>query len=315
MQLKQNDFLSCDEIFQFGRKYTDWFYSFELDSMISKVLDTNYKLMELKEFRATVDGQFGTRVEFLNEQYGVEPWQHYYIQYNRFEKIDQPVRTLFTFDNQGTILQFSVQSLPQEANTRFLNYDTHTKFSLPFNGEWEWFVGWGGRSINENQHAVSESQRFAYDFVIRNGCKTFKGNGKSNIDYFCYEQEVIAPAPGKIVEVINDVEENKIGQQPEIHGNRIVIDHGHGEFSILGHLKKGSIVVKGNDTVKRGQVLGLCGNNGHSSEPHIHYHLQNSSDLDNGEGLPIKFYNYFSNGKSIAVGEPKIGEWIQNEYP
>jgi murein DD-endopeptidase MepM/ murein hydrolase activator NlpD len=313
LQTKQNDFLSCDEICQLGTRYAELFYSFELDSIFCKILDSNYKLTELKEFRATVEAQLGNQLELLNEQFGIEPWQYYYIQYNRFKKAEQPVRTLFTFDNNGMILQFSVQSLSHEAKTRFSNYNTKTKLSLPFKGEW--FVAWGGRNINENQHATSKSQRFAYDFVIRNGCITFNGNGKSNFDYYCYEQEVIAPAPGKIVEVIDYVEENKVGQQPEIHGNRIVIDHGHGEFSILGHLKKGSIVVKVNDAVERGQLLGLCGNNGCSSEPHIHYHLQNSSDIDDGEGLPIKFYYYLSNGKFVNAGEPKIGEWIQKQKP
>jgi murein DD-endopeptidase MepM/ murein hydrolase activator NlpD len=307
---KQHDFLSCNEICKLGSKYVDWFYSSNLDSMKNKILDTNYRLSELTHFRSKVESQLGNKLALLNVQFGIEPWQCYYIHYNRFEKTNQPVRTLFTFDNKGKILQFSVQVLPQEAKTHFSNYEPSTKLTLPFKGKW--FVAWGGRNINENQHAVSRSQRFAYDLVIRNGCKTFDGTGKFNSDYYCYEQEVISPAPGKIVEVINNIEENNIGQQPEIHGNRIVIDHGHNEYSVLGHLKKGSIVVKVNDFVERGQRLGLCGNNGNSSEPHIHYHLQNSSDIDNGDGLPIKFYSYLSNGEYINVGGPKIGEWIQN---
>lgn len=85
-------------------------------------------------------------------------------------------------------------------------------------------------------------------------------------------------------------------------GNRIVIDHGNNEYSVLGHLKEGSIVLKVNDPVDRGQLLGLRGNNGHSSEPHIHYHLQNASDIDNGDGLPVRFYSYLSNGRYIDVG-------------
>jgi len=305
-----NEFLSGLEICQFGSKYVTWFYSSNLDSMKRRVLDTNYNLSELKKFRATVRLQLGARLELLNEQFGIEPWQYYYIQYNRFEKAEQPVRTLFTFDDNGMILQFSVQTLPREAETHFAKYITKTELSLPFKGEW--FVAWGGHVINENQHAVSTSQRFAYDLVIRKGSKTFSGSGKSNSDYFCYDQPVIAPAQGHVVEILDNVEENKIGQSSEIHGNRIVIDHGNNEFSILSHFKKGSFVVKVNDFVEKGQLLGLCGNSGHSSEPHIHYHLQNSPDIENGEGLPIRFYSYLSNGNFIEVGEPKIGECIQN---
>ena len=111
---------------------------------------------------------------------------------------------------------------------------------------------------------------------------------------------------------IRVIPENKIGKMPPVHGNRVVIDHGNGEYSIIAHFKMGSIVVKKNSFVKQGQLLGLCGNSGQSSEPHIHYHLQNSPDIDHGEGLPVKFYSYLSNGKHIEVGEPKIGEQVKN---
>ena len=80
----------------------------------------------------------------------------------------------------------------------------------------------------------------------------------------------------------------------------------------LSHFKNGSIVVKKNDYVQQGQLLGLCGNSGHSSEPHIHYHLQNTPDIDNGEGLPIVFRSYQSDGKFTNAGEPKIGEYVKN---
>jgi murein DD-endopeptidase MepM/ murein hydrolase activator NlpD len=62
-------------------------------------------------------------------------------------------------------------------------------------------------------------------------------------------------------------------KQPK--GNYVIIDHGNGEYSFLAHLKKGSMVVAVGDSLKSGQFIGLCGNSGNSSEPHLHYHLQN----------------------------------------
>jgi murein DD-endopeptidase MepM/ murein hydrolase activator NlpD len=58
---------------------------------------------------------------------------------------------------------------------------------------------------------------------------------------------------------------------------------------VLAHLKQGSIVVKVGDNVKRGQLLGKCGNSGNSSEPHLHYHLQNSAVLQDGLGIKCVF--------------------------
>ncbi len=305
-----NNSLNCDQIVSIGTKYCDWFYASEFDSLKSYILDSNYKLVELKEFRIKVETSLGKKGKVLNEQFGVEPWQHYFIRYNRFDKSHQPVRTLFTFDARGRIIQYSVQTLPKEATSRFLNYTIKTKLSLPFEGQW--FVAWGGRAINQNQHVVSSEQQFAYDFVIRKDCRTFAGDGKSNENYFCYEHKVLSPGAGKIVEIKKDVIENEIGQVPPVHGNRIVIDHENGEYSVISHFKKGSFVVRVNDRVERGQLLGLCGNSGQSTEPHIHYHLQNTSDINNGEGLPIKFFEYISNKYLVKCGEPIIGEFVQN---
>jgi hypothetical protein len=47
----------------------------------------------------------------------------------------------------------------------------------------EWHVGWGGRTIDLNQHAVARDQRFAYDFFIKREGYTFKGDGSVNEDY------------------------------------------------------------------------------------------------------------------------------------
>ncbi len=55
------------------------------------------------------------------------------------------------------------------------------------------------------------------------------------------------------------------------NGNRAVIDHGFGYRSVYAHLSK--VHVKAGDPVERGQVVGLSGNTGRSSGPHLHYTL------------------------------------------
>ena len=72
-------------------------------------------------------------------------------------------------------------------------------------------------------------------------------------------------------------------------GNCVIIQHREEEVSVLAHFKQGSIKVKPEDKVKRGQVLGQCGNSGNSSEPHIHYHLQHAQVLQDGLGIKIVF--------------------------
>jgi murein DD-endopeptidase MepM/ murein hydrolase activator NlpD len=104
-----------------------------------------------------------------------------------------------------------------------------------------------------------------------------------------------------------------VGNIPEGAGNLIIIDHENGEYSVLAHFKKGSIVVKAGETVVSGQFIGLCGNSGHSSQPHLHYHLQTIPIIFTGEGLPAQFLSCISNGNFIDKGEPSFGEKIKNQ--
>jgi murein DD-endopeptidase MepM/ murein hydrolase activator NlpD len=55
------------------------------------------------------------------------------------------------------------------------------------------------------------------------------------------------------------------------NGNRVSVDHGFGYRSVYAHLSK--LSVKAGETVQRGQVVGLSGNTGRSSGPHLHYTL------------------------------------------
>jgi murein DD-endopeptidase MepM/ murein hydrolase activator NlpD len=55
-------------------------------------------------------------------------------------------------------------------------------------------------------------------------------------------------------------------------GNAIKINHGYGYETIFGHLNK--VLVRPGQRVKRGQPIGLVGNTGFSTGPHLHYQVQ-----------------------------------------
>ena len=207
----------------------------------------------------------------------------------------------------------SKDDLPNEYPSEYLNYETQTELELPFNGEW--WVFWGGRSVEENYHAAHRVQRFALDIVKRVNSSTHSGNGYQNEDYYCFGKRLNAPGNGKIVAVRNDVYDNNPGHfnrnVPE--GNHVIIDHENGEFSMLAHFKQGSIIVSVGDDVTKGQELGKTGNSGNSSEPHLHYQLQTNADPMNGDGLPAQFLNYYANSVLIERGEPVRSQSIKNE--
>lgn len=68
------------------------------------------------------------------------------------------------------------------------------------------------------------------------------------------------------------------------YGNRVIIDHGFGYKTLYAHLSK--IMVIEGQTVKRGSVLGLVGNTGTSTGPHLHYEVIYKNTKMN----PVLFY-------------------------
>lgn len=69
-------------------------------------------------------------------------------------------------------------------------------------------------------------------------------------------------------------------------GNLIIIDHGFGRVTKYGHLKK--IFVKRGQKIKRGDVIGLLGNSGRSTGPHVHYEVRIN-------GTPVNPLKYILN--------------------
>ncbi|QJB55267.1 M23 family metallopeptidase [Pseudodesulfovibrio sp. zrk46] len=66
-------------------------------------------------------------------------------------------------------------------------------------------------------------------------------------------------------------------------GNSIYIDHGNGVVSMYFHMSKP--IVKEGDTVKRGQAIGLSGQSGRATGPHLHFSVSVLGKLVDPEPL------------------------------
>jgi hypothetical protein len=304
-----------------GRQYTAWFYAGEADKLwerFSPEMKTAIGSADnLRAFRGQVEAQAGTETSVEDEKVTPEGGFQVYTRKARFSKAPVPVIVQWTLDASGNVSGFFIRpdqsAPPKEAESKYLDYRTKTPLRLPFNGEW--FVFWGGRTVAENYHAASRDQRFAYDIVIVKDGKSHTGDGGSNEQYFCFGQPLLAPGAGTVTVAVDGVADNKPGvmNREQVPGNHVVIDHGNGEFSFLAHFKQGTVAVKPGDKVKAGQTLGLCGNSGNSSEPHLHYHLQNSGVFFKGDGLPAQFLDYVADGKAVERGEPRKGQQVRQK--
>jgi murein DD-endopeptidase MepM/ murein hydrolase activator NlpD len=139
------------------------------------------------------------------------------------------------------------------------------------------------------------AQRFAIDWVqIGPSGATFTGDQKANASYRAHGANVLAVADATVAAVKDGIPENIPGPASRavpitaetIGGNYIVLDLGGGRFAFYAHLQPGSLRVKVGDRVTRGQVIGLVGNSGNSTEPHLHFHVSDGVSPLGSEGLP-----------------------------
>jgi murein DD-endopeptidase MepM/ murein hydrolase activator NlpD len=230
----------------------------------------------------------------------------------RFAKSATPLELIFAFDATGRVSGMLVRppagAPRKEYPSAFLDYRAKTRLRLPFRGEWTVF--WGGRTLGQNYHAFTRDQRFALDvLIVRNG-RTHDGDGKRCSDYYCYGQPVLAPAAGTIVWAQDSLPDQVPGQMDPAHatGNSLIIDHGNGEYSLIAHLQAGSMRCKVGEHVPADAELGRCGNSGNTTEPHIHYHLQNGPAPFDADGLPIEFVKLVVDDKPLDRAEIVKGQ-------
>ncbi len=165
------------------------------------------------------------------------------------------------------------------------------------------------------QYAADPAQRFAYDFLVHEDGQSFSGDPQTLESYHCWGREILSPAAGEVIATVHDLPDLPIGETDPQNpaGNHVILALAENEFVFLAHMQQGSITVQQGDEVAQGDVLGLCGNSGNTSEPHLHLHLQTTPDLTAGEGLPAQFLDYLADGEPVDRGEPERGQIVSPE--
>jgi urea transporter/murein DD-endopeptidase MepM/ murein hydrolase activator NlpD len=183
---------------------------------------------------------------------------------------------------------------------------------LPFWGEWKVSQGYDGKHTHKGDWGN------AVDFVLTDEKdKTHGASSSSCEDYFCYNKPVLAPADGTVTELIDYIDDNEPGKVNLVQnwGNTIIIHHAANLYTQLSHIKAGSFRVKKGDYVRKGDMVGLCGNSGRSPEPHLHYQVQ-TTPLPGSRTLSYPF-SYFLTGSDKGVqlksySIPLEGEKVSN---
>lgn len=211
-----------------------------------------------------------------------------------------PEKNLYSFNNYKNRLAHWFENVPVQ---------------LPFFGEWTVSQAHDGDITHQGDW------RHAWDFVIepKDG-EQYKNEGDLVEDYYCYGKAVLACADGTIEEIIDGVEDNKIGEVnlEQNWGNTIIIRHTAILFSKISHIQKGSFKVDKGEFVKSGQQLASCGNSGRSPFPHLHFQMQ-ATPFVGSKTIEYPIASYFNKVidsqelKNFSI--PQLGDKLTRPMP
>ena len=167
------------------------------------------------------------------------------------------------------------------------------------------------RAIMPINGRLRVAQRFAIDWVLINDeQRLFAGDPSDVKSYFAYGKKVLAVSDATVVSAIDKYENQVPGKLPsdmtlaEVYGNHVVLDLGNEQFAFYAHFQPGSLRehgVKVGDRVCRGQVLGLVGNSGNTSSPHLHFHVMSSPSPLGSDGIPYVIEDFELLGRAPST--------------
>lgn len=156
----------------------------------------------------------------------------------------------------------------------------NSRFVLPWKVGESYTLTQGNCTLES--HSLLEKQHMSFDFKMPIGTP------------------VVAIESGRIVVVVDIFEDNIDSDISQ--ANLIGIKHKGGILSWYGHLKFKGAIVRVDDYVSQGDVIGYSGNTGNSAYPHLHLYAQQlietcydsenrAAKLDLCPPVPISFKN------------------------
>ncbi|MFK7957277.1 MAG: peptidoglycan DD-metalloendopeptidase family protein [Lysobacterales bacterium] len=164
--------------------------------------------------------------------------------------------------------------------------DTRQRYQLPFRRGEKFYIGqgFGGQATH------NDTQSFhALDIGMPEGTP------------------VLAARDGIVMHVDEDFYGAGTNIEKFAHrANHVRVLHEDGSMAVYAHLALESVAVRSGRVVTAGELLGLSGNTGYSTGPHLHFVIQKN---DNGElkSLPFRFQDGSEDGLI-----PKAGEWLEH---
>lgn len=157
------------------------------------------------------------------------------------------------------------------------------------------------------------------------GAFSHTGPEKYAIDWKMPEgTPVLAARSGVVVGTKDDSDSGGPDRNFEAQANYILIEHRDGTIGNYAHLQRHGVKVAVGQKVETGAVIGLSGNTGFSSGPHLHFSVFKTRDGKDRESIPIHFWTrdgvpatlacgkvYFAPQRVLAAAKSGTGESLQ----
>lgn len=169
--------------------------------------------------------------------------------------------------------------------------------------------------LNAMNGTLDPSEGFAIDWIkVNQEGKAFRTDGKKSEDWLCYGVDVLAVAPGTVVQTMRDLPNETPGVAPtslkvsEIAGNHVLLDIGNGRYAMYAHLAPHSVTVHVGDRVNVGDKLGILGNSGNTTGPHLHFQISDRPSTLDVTSLPFVFKSMTLEGR-ISLNLEEIEDY------
>lgn len=107
---------------------------------------------------------------------------------------------------------------------------------------------------------------------------TYNGHQGTDVTLFNFRamdrgMKIVAAADGTVVETVFSKQDRNTKPPYPDFGNRVIVQHDDGTHAWYVHFRKNSVTVEEGETIEKGDVLGLAGSSGNSTEAHLHFEV------------------------------------------
>jgi murein DD-endopeptidase MepM/ murein hydrolase activator NlpD len=167
-----------------------------------------------------------------------------------------------------------------------------TTRSFAFNNSYTWFAG-DIHAIHDDSYIYRLPYEDGEAYAVGqsyNGSFSHRDRSAYAVDFVMPEgTRIVAARDGVVTQIREDSNRGGNSYSYRDDSNYIVVEHSDGTLGEYAHLQKGGVLVQPGDKVQRGQVIGLSGNTGYSSGPHLHFMVSKVLPDGRSRSLPVRF--------------------------